>query len=301
MNLLLITGVTGHTGSYFLKELINNNYQGRIRCIVRDSTDTSIIDSSGLKIEKNIGDLDDEDFIEKAMVGVNTVMHIYNIHHSPILVESAIKNRVKRAILVHTTGIYSQFKYASEGYKLIEEKVSELTKDPNCPTRVTILRPTMIYGDLCDRNMSKFIRMVDKLRFMPVINGGSSLIQPVNARDLGKAFYTVLMSPEETIDKAYNLSGEKPIKMIEVFKLISQEMNKELKFVSVPLSLGVFAARVLKLLTLGKINYIERVQRMGENRSYSHDNASSDFGYSPMPFEEGIRIEVQDYLKIKRN
>lgn len=299
--MLLVTGITGHSGRYFLKELINNKYEGSIRCIVRETSDTSLIDNSGLNIEKVVGDLNDQELMNQAMVGVDTVVHIYNIHHSPTIVQSAIKNNVERAILVHTTGIYSKFKIASQEYKEIEKKVLDLAKDSHCPISITILRPTMIYGDLCDRNMSKFIKMVDKLRIMPVINHGNSLIQPVNARDLGKAFFIVLMSPDETAGKAYDLSGNKPIKMIDVFKLISQELNKNTFFISVPLSLGVFMARVLKAITLGKINYIERVQRMGEDRSYSHDDATRDFGYRPMSFEEGIRIEVQEYLKQNSN
>lgn len=299
--MLLVTGITGHTGGYFLQELVNKKYEGPIRCIIRETSNTSLLDNTGLNIEKVVGNLDDQEFIERVMGGVETVVHIYNIHHSPMIVQAAIKNKVQRAVLVHTTGIYSQFKYASEGYKIIEEKISELTKDPQCPTSITILRPTMIYGDLCDRNMSKFIKMVDKLRIMPVINGGNSLIQPVNARDLGMAFFTVLMLPEETTDKAYDLSGEKPIKMIDIFKLISKELNRKTTYISVPLSIGVFMARILKTLTLGKIDYIEKVQRMGEDRSYSHDNATSDFGYNPMTFEEGIQIEVQEYLKQNRN
>ncbi len=58
----------------------------------------------------------------------------------------------------------------------------------------------------------------------------------------------------------------------------------------------MFLARAAKLLTIGKIDYIERVQRMGENRSYSHEDATRDFDYNPMSFEEGIRIEVKQYL-----
>lgn len=295
--MLLVTGITGHTGRYFLQELINNKYEGPIRCIVRETSNTSLLDSSGLNIEKIIGSLNDSEFINKVMNGVDTVMHIYNIHHSPVIVQAAIENRLKRAILVHTTGIYSEFKSASEGYKNIEKKVDELTKNPDYPTKVTILRPTMIYGDLCDSNMSKFIKIVDKLRFMPVLDGGKSLIQPVNARDLGKAFFTVLVSPEETAGSAYDLSGDKPIKMIEVFNLISKELGKKRTFISVPLSIGVLMARVLKALSLGRIDYVERVQRMDENRSYPHDDATRDFDYSPMSFEEGIHIEVKQYLR----
>jgi nucleoside-diphosphate-sugar epimerase len=297
--MLLVTGITGHTGRYFLQELINNKYEGPIRCIVRETSDTSLLDSSGLNIEQIVGNLDDQESIEKAMIGVDMVMHIYNIHHSPMIVEVAIKNNVKRAILVHTTGIYSKFKNASQEYKEVEKKVFELTKDSQCPTSITILRPTMIYGDMCDSNMSKFIKMVDKLRIFLVINRGDSLLQPVNARDLGKAFFNVLLKPIETSGKAYDLSGDNPIKMIDVFKLISQELNKKTFFISVPLGLGVSMARILKTITLGKIDYIEKVQRMDENRSYPHNDATKDVGYHPMPFEEGIRIEVEGYLRAR--
>ncbi|MCB2339581.1 SDR family oxidoreductase [Clostridium estertheticum] len=295
--MLLVTGITGHSGRYFLKELIKNKYEGDIRCIVRETSDTSMIDSSGLKIEKVIGDLEDQDFINKAMVGVETVMHIYNIHHSPKIVQAVIKNNVKRAILVHTTGIYSNFKDASQEYKNIEQKISELTKEYQYSTNIIILRPSMIYGDMCDSNMSKFIKMVDKFPIMPVINRGNSLIQPVNARDLGKIFFIALMSSRELAGKAYDISGDKPIMMIDVFKLISHELNKKTIFVSVPLSLGVFMARILKTITIGKINYIEKVQRMAENRSYSHNDATNDFEYNPIPFEDGIKIEVEEYLQ----
>ncbi len=294
--MLLVTGITGHTGRYFLQELINHKYEGPIRCIVRETSDTSMLDNSGLNIEKVYGDLNNKEFVRKAVNGVDNIMHIYNIHHSPMIVGAAIENNVKRAILVHTTGIYSNFKYASQGYKDVEKKVTEMTSKSNCPTKVTILRPTMIYGDLCDSNMSKFIKMIDKLRVMPVINGGKSLIQPVNARDLGKAFYTVLMSPEQTAGKAYDLSGEKPLQIIEVFKMISDNLNKKTTFVSIPLGFGVFIARVAKVLSLGKVDYVEKVQRMAEDRSYSHQEAKNDFNYNPMSFEDGIQIEVKKYI-----
>jgi nucleoside-diphosphate-sugar epimerase len=298
--MLLVTGITGHTGKYFLQELINNKYKGPIRCVVRQTSDTSLLDNSGLNIEKVIGDLDDPIFIDRIMDGVETVMHIYNIHHSPIIVRSANKKNVKRAILVHTTGIYSEFKYASEGYKKIEKEIKILKSEPDYSTNITILRPSMIYGDLCDRNVSKFIKMVDKLKVMPVINGGNSLIQPVNARDLGKVFFTVLTSPKESTGEAYDLSGERPIKMMDAFKLISKELDKKTVFISVPLSLGVLMARGLKTLTLGRIDYIERVQRMGEDRNYSHGKAARDFGYNPMSFEKGIKLEVQEYIEKSR-
>jgi nucleoside-diphosphate-sugar epimerase len=295
--MLLITGITGHTGKYFLQELMRNNYKGLIRCIVRETSDTSFLDNSGLFIEKFIGDVSDEAFIDKCMNGVDTVFHIANIKYSPKIVKIAVKNNIKRAILVHTTGIYSKFKIASQEYKNAENELEKEIKQAEI--KVTILRPTMIYGDMCDHNISKFIKMIDKLRIFPAINNGKGLIQPVNARDLGKAYYDILMASPKKIKSEYNLSGNRPITMLDTFKLISDNLGKKTIFINFPISLALFMAKCLKCISIGRIDYIEKVQRMGEDRDFSHDEAKKDFGYSPEPFKIGIAREVNEYLKEK--
>ncbi|MBV1756292.1 MAG: NAD(P)H-binding protein [Dethiosulfatibacter sp.] len=292
--MLLVTGITGHTGRYFLQELIDHKYEGPIRCIVRETSDISMLDNSGLNIEKVYGDIHDEAFLDEVTRGVNAIVHIINVRHTLRVLKAAIKNNVKRIVSVHTTGIFSKFRIASEEYVIIENEIKDILSKNDIS--MTILRPTMIYGDVCDRNMSKFIKMVDRFRIFPVINNGKSLIQPVNARDLGKAYYDVLMMPVEKAKSEYILSGEKPITMLEAFKLISNNLGKKTTFISFPLSIGVIMARVLKGITLGKIDYVERVQRMSEDRSFSHEEATADFGYRPESFEVGIAREVKEYL-----
>lgn len=297
--MLLVTGITGHSGRYFLQELIDNKYEGTIRCIVRETSDTSMLDNSGLKVEKVVGELTDQEFVNRAMVGVDEVMHIASIFYSVNIIKAAVKNNVKRAIFVHTTGIYSKYKSASEEYQNIELTIQDTIKNSNSNIHFIYLRPTMIYGYLNDRNMIVFIKMVDKLRVFPVISNGKNLLQPVNGRDLGKAYYQLLMKKEITKGD-YILSGEKPISMLEMFKLISNNLNKKTTFISIPLGLGVFMARCLKLITFGKVDYVERVQRMGEDRNFPHDVAERDFGYKPMLFSEGLKIEIKDYLEMAK-
>lgn len=297
--MLLVTGITGHTGRYFIQELIKNKYGGTIRCVVRRNSDTSQLDSSGLKIEKVYGDLDDQLFMDNCTEGIDTILHIAGIRMTLTVIKAAVKNNVKRVILVHTTGIYSKYKSASALYKSIEAEMWEIVRRDIPQLNVIILRPTMIYGNLCDRNMVVFIKMLDKIRIFPVIAHGNNLLQPVNARDLGKAYYQVLMKPE-IHGGDYCLSGEKPITMLDMFMQISKNLGKKTTFVSVPLGIGVFLARCLKICTLGKVDYIEKVQRMGEDRDFSHEDAARDFGYCPMPFEEGIRIEVYQYIEKKK-
>ena len=293
--MLLVTGITGHSGRYFLQELINNKYEGSIRCVVRNGSDTSLIDKSGLSIEKVTGDLTDQDFVDSALDGADTVLHIASIFHSLAVIKAAVTNNVKQAILTHTTGIYSRYKSASAEYQNIESAIANILKGHSSPMGLIYLRPTMIYGNVNDGNMVIFMRMIDRLRLFPVIDHGKSLLQPVNGRDLGRAYYQVLCKSEIRNGDCI-LSGDKPRTMLEVFTLIANSLGKKTVFVSVPLGLGEFMTRCLKLFTLGKVDYIERVQRMGEDRSFPHDAATKDFGYNPMPFEEGIGMEVEEYL-----
>jgi hypothetical protein len=55
----------------------------------------------------------------------------------------------------------------------------------------------------------------------------------------------------------------------------------------------------LWVISLGKLDYQERVQRLVEPRIFSHDEASLDFGYDPLSFEDGVENEIKEYLELK--
>jgi len=111
--MLLVTGISGHTGRYFVQELVNKGYEGTIRCVVRTNSNTNILDASGLKIEKVYGDLNEQKFIDGCMEDIDTILHIAGIQMTIPVIKAAVKSNVRRVILVHTTGIYSKYKTAS--------------------------------------------------------------------------------------------------------------------------------------------------------------------------------------------
>ena len=110
--MLYVTGITGHTGKWFLERLIKENYKGKLKCLVRENSNTELLDNSGLAVEKVYGSLEDKEFLERSMAGAETLLHISTIHFSRNVIEAAITNGVNWAILVHTTGRYSKYKSA---------------------------------------------------------------------------------------------------------------------------------------------------------------------------------------------
>ena len=294
---LAVTGITGHSGGFFLQQLIDNHFDGTLRCLVRETSRTAALDASGLKVEKVVGNIDDPEALRRLVSGADTVVHIAGIWHTIGLLEAIeAVGGVRHAVLVHTSGIYSKHKMASQVYKDIEERMQPfLDRGLN----VTLVRPTMIFGDMRDHNISKFIRMVDKFPIMPQIDRGEAFVQPVNARDLGQAYYKAAMH-DELPELTYICSGARPVTVRELCALIGTYLGKKTRFVSVPMGVGVAGAKAVKALSRGRVDYVEKVLRLGEDRSFSHEAATRDFGYEPEPFEIGLKREVEEYLNARK-
>lgn len=298
---ILFTGLTGRTGPYLIASIENEpeKLEGyELSAIVRESSNTSAIDASSLHIQKHVGDLTDEKYLESILPSVDTVVHIAGIHWSVPVVRAATKCGVRRMIAVHTTGVYSKYKSAGEEYRSIDAAVEAMCQEAG--TILTILRPTMIYGGLDDMNVCRFIHLVDRFPRIPVVSGGKFRLQPVNRRDLGKAYFQVLTNPENTAGKQYVLSGEAPVELRSMLTQIAGMLGEPKKFFSIPFCMAFLGAFVLFVLTLGRIDLREKVQRLVENRDYPHDAASLDFGYQPMPLMEGLKLEVEEYLAAKQ-
>lgn len=302
MEKVLVTGATGKSGSFFYQELAKHaeelaDYEFFFAVRNRAKAE-ALLNCKQLNQHLLVGSLADSQFVETIYRGgVKTLLHIASISLSERLVEAAVRSGVKRVILVHTTGIYSKYKAAGEGYRQIEARIEKMIEGKGI--QLTYLRPTMIYGSMRDGNVSIFMRMVDKLRVFPVVNGANYELQPVWCGDLGKAYYQVLTHPDTATKKGYNLSGGRPILLRDMFRVMAQQLGVKNTFVSVPFPIAYSLAWVLYLVTLGKKDFREKVQRLVEPRTFDHSDASRDFGYKPLPFEEGVKCEVEEYLSLR--
>ncbi len=298
--ILAVTGATGKkSGGAFFKILNENcstvlNKWTGIRIIVRKELKEKPVNYCDVCA----GDCKDKEFIEKALAKVDTVVHIAGISLSRNIVDAAVKNNVRRIILVHTTGIYSKYKKAGEEYRKIDAYVEQKCKEKGII--LTILRPTMIYGNTSDNNVINFVKMVDKFPIMPVVKGAKFALQPVHYEDLAKAYYQVLINEETTANKNFNLSGGNEILLIEMLVEIGKNLGKKVKFFSCPYFIAYGGAWLLYLLTFTKKDYREKVQRLCEPRVYSYKDAQIAFGYSPRTFQEGIINEIKEYKRNKQ-
>lgn len=307
-----VTGASGKSGQYFLKRILREkehvkNYKFFLICRKqgKDSKNVEgyqfiqrVLEEKELQVELVEIDLKNKEELKLFFKEhhIDMLLHIASVKLSPYVVPAALRGGVNNFILVHTTGIYSKYKAAGEEYRQIEARIQKLVEEYRSrDIAMTILRPTMIYGDLQDKNVSVFIKMVDKLRIFPTVNGARYDLQPVWCKDLGDAYYDVMMNWKVTKNKEYILSGKEPIQLRTMFEVIAKQLGVKNIFISCPYPIAYAGACMIYILTLRKIDYREKVQRLVEPRAYLHEKATKDFGYAPVSFEVGVNQEIRMY------
>ncbi len=316
MFVVAVTGVTGKSGQYFVKRLLHEcekltEYKFKFLCRKSDTSKNQsgyeLLKDARIQNKLNVeivdADLTCPEQVKSAFgEKVDMLLHVAGIKFTKAVVPIAMECGVDNLVLVHTTGIYSKYKAAGEGYRQIESEMRALVseyKEKGREIALTILRPTMIYGDLNDCNVSTFIKMVNKYRLFPTINGARYDLQPVWCKDLGDAYYSVITNWHVTKNKEYILSGGAPIQLRDMFKEIASQLGVKNKFISCPYPIAYFGAWVVYILSFSLVDYREKVQRMVEPRAYSHELAKKDFGYSPVEFGVGVREEIQAFKDLK--
>lgn len=302
--ILALTGVTGNkSGKVLIEQLLSNlerikaMFPDGVRILIRSTSNIQTISAVLPDAEICVCDFENKESLIKCLTEVDTVIHIAGIQRSKMIVDASGVCQVRRLILVHTTGIYSKYKAAGEEYRNIDEYVYRKCKENNII--LTICRPTMIYGNIYDNNVIIFVKMVDKLPIMPVVNGAKYELQPVHYADLGKAYYQILVNEETTANKDYNLSGGSAIMLRDMLKIIGKNLGKKVRFISCPFPVAYVGAWVIYCVTFGKKDFRENVQRLCEPRIFSYKEATLAFDYNPMTFEEGIVNEIKEYKKEK--
>ena len=291
-NELLIVGASGHSAKFFFKRLSKENYQKKIKCLLRSHSKVDHLKSYGLNLEFIYVDFDEIDSLKNSMKGVKTILNIAGIYVSEKIVRLGAEVGVNWFICVHTTGRYSKFKSASSEYIEIEDKLLKNYSN------LTILRPTMIYGSSMDQNMYKLIKFIHKNRFFPVFGDGNNLMSPIHARDLGNAYYDVLNNRNSTLGNQYNLSGKIDITYISLLKETALALRKKVFFIHLPIWFCIAAVYLINFVFRSRSPIsVEQVLRMKEDKVFSWDDAYSDFGFLPMTFEDGIRLEVDEFTK----
>jgi nucleoside-diphosphate-sugar epimerase len=145
----------------------------------------------------------------------------------------------------------------------------------------TILRPTLIYAEGRDTNITPLSRLIRRFGFMPLVGGGPGLRQPVHAEDLAIGAIAAAASPA-CVNKTYSVPGAETLTYREMVGRIFDGMRRPRRTVSVPLSLWRMSFVLMKPL-FPSAN-VAMGTRMMKDMTFDSAPAVRDFGWNPRRF-----------------
>jgi len=325
---VLLTGGTGFVGPAAASALDAAGHQ--VRCLVRNSSDRSVLEATGVAIEWALGDVCDPASLPAAMEGVDAVMHVagltkglraddyyrVNAYGSRLLAEAAIAAGVKRFVLCSSLAVagpmpngrpsleadpckpvsfYGRSKLAGE--EMLRRHAGKLD--------LTIVRPPIVYGPR-DRDFFEVFKMAATgLGLRPGLFGQKKY-SIIYVDDVGAALALALdkgraVRDLEGCDGVYYVSDGGIYTWEEMLRKVGHALGRKTLVIPVPEALswpvGLWSEVAARLTGKPQIVSLDKIREMGgPGWACSIDRAREELGFEPAwPLERGLATTAEWY------
>lgn len=146
-----------------------------------------------------------------------------------------------------------------------------------------ILRPTLIYGLGCDKNISEIARFIRRFSFFPVFGHAQGLRQPIHAEDVAVACVSALQAPDAA-NRCYNISGGETLAYRDMVERVFAALGNRPRFLSVPFWAIHLAVSFLRCLPRYRHWSAAMAERMNRDLVFDHVDAARDLDFKPVGF-----------------
>lgn len=269
---VLITGGSGFLGINLIRYLLARGYDIRSLDIVEfDYPEKN-------KIEAILGDIRDKAMIDKAMGGVDMVIHtaaalplyskkdIYStdIDGTRNVIESAFNHDVERFVHISSTAVYGipdhhplyeDDKLDGVGSygkaKILAEEIClEYQKKGMC---VSIIRPKSFIGPERLGVFALFYDWAKDGKNFPMIGSGNNRYQLLDVEDLCEAIYLCMTLDKEKVNNIFNIGAKEFTTMKEDYQAVLDEAGFGKKIIGFPAWPMIWTLRILEFFHLSPL------------------------------------------------
>jgi nucleoside-diphosphate-sugar epimerase len=221
-----------------------------------------------------------------------TVLSLSSIWHLPQALPALKAKGLQRLVAFSSTSVFT--KAASPN--AYEQDVVRRLADGEAAVRRfceandvswTILRPTLIYAEGQDQNVSRLSRLIGKLGFLPLAGRGEGRRQPVHADDLAAGAIAAAASPAAQ-NRAYDLPGGETLTYRAMAERVFEGMGRRPAILSLPEGVWRLAFALSRPFLPGAT--AQMGSRMREDMTFDGSAAAADFGWNPRPFRPEFRM-----------
>jgi nucleoside-diphosphate-sugar epimerase len=322
----LITGATGFIGSHLAEACLERGLA--VRTIARPSSDTKRLDELGVAVLR--GDLTDTSLVQRAVEGVDAVIHcaakvgewgplsdyrLINVDATRALVEACHGRSLKRFVHMSSLGVYSYGHHYGtdettpppkkhiDGYTQTKVEAEQILLDAHKSSGlpVVVLRPGFVYGEREPKVLPKMLDALKNRRYA-WIGSGNQLLNCIYVGNVVQATFLALEN-----DKAVG----------QVFNLTDGEAVSRRRFIGAMVKTFGFAEPVTSIFPLWFAPAVAaivedfarmigtkeppfatrfRLKLLGLNLDFSVEKARRELGYQPrFGFDQGMERTLAWY------
>jgi nucleoside-diphosphate-sugar epimerase len=319
---VLVTGVSGFTGSHLAKALVRNGDE--VYGFARPSSRLHGLQEAGIRIRT--GDITDAHSVEEAVQGMDLVYHLaasyreaglpnreyykVNVGGTQHVLAAAFRHEVKRVVHCSTVGVHGHVAnppadenapfnagdlYQAtkiEGEKVVREYMQ---KGLSC----VVFRPVGIYGP-GDRRFLKLFRAIKQRKFV-MFGDGEILYHLTFIDDLVRGIILCGESANAS-GEIFIIAGEKATTLNELVARIAETLGVKKPGLYVPFwtlwTASVLCEFACKPLGINPPLFRRRADFFRKDRSFSAAKIERMLGFRPcVSLEEGLRRTADWYRK----
>jgi len=286
--LYLVTGATGATGRSAIDHLLLRG--SKVRAFVHNDDDrAAALRASGVEVV--LGDLLDNDAVQKAVQGVTSAYFVYPVMQPQLVDASAYFAHASIAAGVRSIVNMSQISAKVDAVSHAArshwygERVFDWAGVP-----VTHLRPTFFMEWLTYGFQLPLIANHDLIK----VPAGDGRHAPISAEDQGRAIANIMLDPAPHAGKIYPLYGAVEMNHEELASAVGEALGRKIRYE--PESFDEFGAR-LNAIGMPKhfIQHIVAVYRDYQNGDFAGNNnvVEALTGRKPMTVGEYVKDNIK--------
>jgi predicted dehydrogenase/nucleoside-diphosphate-sugar epimerase len=293
--IVFITGANGFIGQRLVSHLAGQGYP--VFALIRKNSLPKF--QLGPNIHVRYGDITEKKSISAAMPARSIVIHLAaNPYHKTLsyqvnvlgtknVLDVAKHKKIQRfvhissqATKIENKGVYAETKIQSD--ELVQQ--SGLT--------YLIIKPSLVYGPGSDGLFAKVAALAKKLPFIPVFGNGNVRLYPIHVDDMC-TFIEHLALDRKIKDQSIDLGGNSPITYNQLYLSISSFLPNKPPLMHIPVSIGLFAAKIFSLLPHPPI-YRDNILGSTQDTFCHPQPLLKRYSFIPRSFSIGIQEIFQE-------
>jgi nucleoside-diphosphate-sugar epimerase len=275
---VLVLGATSLVGRYLAPRLVEQR-------AVTLALSRRPMDEDPGGIRWIAGDLGAPDTI--AFPFAETVLSLCPIWLLPPALPALAAAGVRRLVAFSSTSVSGKAKSSNAEERAVAARIAAAEAEVRrlCEAHDiawTLLRPTLIYSEGHDGNVSRLAALAERFGVLPLAGAGRGLRQPVHAEDLAWAAMAAAASPT-TPGRAYDLPGGETLTYKAMVERIFLGLDRTPRIVCAPLVLWRLGLRLAGNRLPGATAAMG--ERMNQDLTFDGGPAARDFGWAPRTFK----------------